>query len=311
MPLNDIGRRYADRILWAHEEEEIRQRLKTRTSEVVEDFTRRNMMRSGLYIKARADILIQYIEDASRARMDSLLKAYARQGLPFDDAALTEITSEVNQYWQARQQNAIVTINPLLSQTFAGQIPPNLREAVIKGIESGTSGIMAKLTRELAIKRDEIILDEMNSRKVYGAGLGKQWDVFISHASEDKNSFVRPLADALRSSGLSPWYDETTLTVGDSLRRKIDEGLAHSRYGIVVLSHPFFAKEWPQQELDGLMAREVAGAKVILPVWHDITYEEVRGYSPILAGRVAAKSSEGLDGVVRKLREAMGLSGRT
>jgi hypothetical protein len=75
----------------------------------------------------------------------------------------------------------------------------------------------------------------------------------------------------------------------------------------VVLSHSFFAKEWPQQELDGLMAREVAGAKVILPVWHDITFEEVRGYSPILSGRVAAKSSEGLDTVVRRLREAMGL----
>jgi TIR domain len=307
MPLNDVGRRYADTLLWASIEQEMRQRQQTRTSEVVEDFTRRNMMRSGMYIKARADVLVQYIEDAGRARMDSLLKAYARQGLPFDDAALREITSEVNQYCHAQQHNAIAAISPLIGQTFPGQTPPNLRDAIVKGIENGTSGIMARLTRELAIRRDEIILDEMNSRKVYGAGLGKQWDVFISHASEDKNSFVRPLADALRVSGLSPWYDETTLTVGDSLRRKIDEGLAHSRYGIVVLSHSFFAKEWPQQELDGLMSREVAGAKVILPVWHDITFEEVRGYSPILSGRVAAKSSEGLDAVVTKLREAMRL----
>jgi hypothetical protein len=55
------------------------------------------------------------------------------------------------------------------------------------------------------------------------------------------------------------------------------------------------------------MSKEVAGAKVILPVWHDITFEEVREYSPMLSGRVAAKSSEGLDTVVRKLREAMGL----
>jgi hypothetical protein len=106
---------------------------------------------------------------------------------------------------------------------------------------------------------------------------------------------------------LLPWLDESALTVGDSLRGKIDEGLANSRYGIVVLSHSFFAKQWPQHELDGLMSREVSGAKVILPVWHDITFEEVRDYSPILSGRVAAKSSEGLDTVVRKLREAMGL----
>lgn len=307
MALNEVGRRYADRLLWASVEGEIRQRQQARTLEVVADFARRNMTQSGMYIKARAEVLVQFIEEMGRARMDSLLKAYARQGLPFDDAALREITSEVNQYCHGQQHNAIGAISPLIGQTFSGQTPPNLRDAIVKGIESGTSGIMAKLTRELAIRRDEIILDEMNSRRVYGAGLGKQWDVFISHASEDKNSFVRPLADALRASGLSPWYDETTLTVGDSLRRKIDEGLAHSRYGIVVLSHSFFAKEWPQQELDGLMAKEVVGAKVILPVWHGITYEEVRGYSPILAGRVAAKSSEGLDAVVRKLREAMGL----
>ena len=166
---------------------------------------------------------------------------------------------------------------------------------------------MARLTRELDIKRDEIMLDEMRSRTVYAAGLGKRWDVFISHAHEDKDDFVRPLAAALGASGLQVWYDETTLRVGDILRRKIDEGLASSRYGIVILSHAFFAKEWPQQELDGLMSREVAGAKVILPVWHNITAEQVRGYSPILAARLAARSDEGMNTVVAKLREAMGL----
>jgi hypothetical protein len=76
--------------------------------------------------------------------------------------------------------------------------------------------------------------------------MGKQWDMFISHASEDKESFVRPLASALKNTGLLVWFDETALTVGDSLRGKIDEGLAQSRYGIVVLSPNFFAKRWPQ-----------------------------------------------------------------
>ncbi len=265
------------------------------------------MTQSGMYIKARADVLVQFIEEMGRVRMESLLKAYARQGLPFDDVALSEITSEVNQYCHSQQHNAIGAISPLIGQMFPGQTPPNLRDAVVQGIQSGTSGVMARLSRELAIKRDEIILDEMNSRKKYGAGLGKQWDVFISHASEDKDGFVCPLATALSASGLLVWYDEATLRIGDILRRKIDEGLAHSRYGIVVLSHPFFAKEWPQTELDGLMSREVAGAKVILPVWHNITADEVRGYSPILAARLAAKSDEGMDTVVRKLRAAMGL----
>jgi hypothetical protein len=49
--------------------------------------------------------------------------------------------------------------------------------------------------------------------------------LFISHASEDKEDFVRPLAETLQQLGVKVWYDEFTLKVGDSLRRKIDSGL--------------------------------------------------------------------------------------
>lgn len=83
------------------------------------------------------------------------------------------------------------------------------------------------------------------------------YDVFISHASEDKDEFVRPLAHALRNHGLTVWYDEFTLRVGDSLRRKIDQGIANSRFGIVVISPKFVVKGWTNQELDGLMVRAV------------------------------------------------------
>src|SRR5690606_41724243 len=64
----------------------------------------------------------------------------------------------------------------------------------------------------------------------------REHDVFISHASEDKDEIVRPLAIALRNAGLSVWYDEFELKIGDSLRQKIDKGLSKSRFGIVVLS---------------------------------------------------------------------------
>ena len=61
-------------------------------------------------------------------------------------------------------------------------------------------------------------------------------DVFICHASEDKDGFVRSLADTLRTNHVDVWYDEFTLKVGDSLREAIDRGLTSSRFGIVVLS---------------------------------------------------------------------------
>ena len=101
------------------------------------------------------------------------------------------------------------------------------------------------------------------------------------------------------------WYDDFTLKVGDSLRRSIDRGLSHSRYGVVVLSPAFFGKDWPERELDGLVAKEVGGRKVILPVWLNVTAEDVRNYSLTLADRVAASSSDGLDAVVEKLVEAI------
>ncbi|MBP7053627.1 MAG: toll/interleukin-1 receptor domain-containing protein [Phycisphaerae bacterium] len=132
-----------------------------------------------------------------------------------------------------------------------------------------------------------------------------EWDVFISHASEDKEAFVRPLAEALQKKNLRVWFDEFTLTVGDSLRRSIDNGLARSRYGVVVISPDFLKKEWPQRELDGLFAQEGDGRKKILPVWHNVVAETVRQYSPLLAGRLATLSTQGVDGVVEDLVRAM------
>ena len=97
------------------------------------------------------------------------------------------------------------------------------------------------------------------------------YDVFISHATEDKDAVARPLAISLVSRGLRVWYDEFELRIGASLRRNIDLGLARSRFGVVVISPSFFAKNWPQYELDGLVTREMNGEQVILPLWHEIS----------------------------------------
>ena len=119
-----------------------------------------------------------------------------------------------------------------------------------------------------------------------------EFDVFISHASEDKDAVVRRLAEALRAQGLSVWYDEFTLRIGDSLRRKIDQGIAGSRFGVVVLSHAFFAKGWPQYELDGLVSMSVSGRQALLPLWHEISKDEVLNHSPSLADKVALRTSD-------------------
>jgi hypothetical protein len=131
------------------------------------------------------------------------------------------------------------------------------------------------------------------------------WDVFISHASEDTHDVVAPLARILEGRGLSVWFDKAVLTLGDSLREKIDEGLAGSRFGVVVLSGYFFAKNWPRKELDGLFAKEAGGAKVILPVWHELGHAEIRRYSPLLADRLAVSTKDGLDSVAEEILRAV------
>jgi hypothetical protein len=134
--------------------------------------------------------------------------------------------------------------------------------------------------------------------------------LFISHASEDKDAFVRPLAEALRKK-FDVWYDEYELRIGDSLRAKIDEGLRKADYGIVVLSPAFFTKKWTQAELDGLLSLETSTHKLILPVWHQITLAEVTAQSPILAGRLAADGAKGISAVVDLIEQAISASGRT
>ncbi|MFM4680343.1 toll/interleukin-1 receptor domain-containing protein [Aeromonas media] len=106
------------------------------------------------------------------------------------------------------------------------------------------------------------------------------YDAFISHASEDKDDFVRPLAGILKEYGFRIWYDEFELEIGDSLRESIDKGLVTSRYGIVVLSPKFLDKNWTKYELNSLVAREIEGKKVILPIWHNVTKNKLCNIVP-------------------------------
>jgi len=133
----------------------------------------------------------------------------------------------------------------------------------------------------------------------------KRWDVFISHASEDKEEIAHPLAEALIKRGYAVWYDRFSLKLGDSLRESIDRGLAQSRFGLVVLSKHFFAKRWPNKELNGLTAMEMRGQKVILPVWHGVTFEDIVRYSPMLADLKAVSTREGHDSVVEAIDKVL------
>ena len=132
----------------------------------------------------------------------------------------------------------------------------------------------------------------------------QKYDVFISHASEDKDEIVRALANALQAEGLRVWYDEFSLRIGDSLRHKIDQGLANSRVGLVVLSQAFISKGWTNYELDGIVTRAVTGEQVLLPIWHKLSKQEVIAFSPSLADKVArSTATHTVDEIAKEIAE--------
>lgn len=165
-----------------------------------------------------------------------------------------------------------------------------------------------KLKREIdALKASTQYISNVSVSSIDKASeVEPEYDLFISHASEDKEDFVRPLAETLQNLGVKVWYDEFTLKVGDSLRRKIDSGLRNSKYGTVVLSTDFIKKDWTNYELDALVAREMNGHKMILPIWHKLTKNDVLEYSPNLADKVALNTSvNSIEEIAHQLAEAI------
>jgi len=117
-------------------------------------------------------------------------------------------------------------------------------------------------------------------------------DVFLSHASEDKDEIARPLKHALEARNVTVWFDEIKIKVGHSIRQEIEAGIATCRFGVVIVSPHFFAKQWTNAELDALFGKKMdSGRNLVLPVWHHISKDEVTRNSPLLSGILALNST--------------------
>jgi len=136
-----------------------------------------------------------------------------------------------------------------------------------------------------------------------------KWDVFISHASEDKDEFVRDLAATLQERGIRVWYDEEFLKIGDSIRRGIERGLAESRFGVFVFSPYFLQSEWSKKELDFFVSAECDERRRILPLLHKVSISDVQEKFPLLTDRVALSTDEGLEAIVDKIVSAINYEG--
>ncbi|MEN6317354.1 MAG: toll/interleukin-1 receptor domain-containing protein [Syntrophaceae bacterium] len=127
---------------------------------------------------------------------------------------------------------------------------------------------------------------------------------FISHDSRDKKAIAMPLALKLSGLGIPVWFDEFSLKLGDSLRESIERGIKETDYCILIITRNFLMNDgWTKTEFNSVFTKEIIEKKkVMLPIWYDVSKEEVYEYSPSLVDRLAANWSDGMDTVAAKLK---------
>lgn len=114
----------------------------------------------------------------------------------------------------------------------------------------------------------------------------KEYDAFLCHASEDKDALVRPFADLMGEHGLRPWLDEREINWGHNLAKKIQEGLARSRFVVVFLSSAFLSKKgWTDKELSAALSMDDLENPLVLPVVLGITHEELEAKYPLVSAK--------------------------
>lgn len=133
-------------------------------------------------------------------------------------------------------------------------------------------------------------------------------DVFLCHASEDKQTYLRPLVKAIHEAGISYWYDEAEIAWGDSITQKVNEGLAMSRFVIVFISQAFLSKNWPKRELSAALNIEANSGEVrVLPLLADESIrDKVRQEFPLINDKLYLVWSSNPSSIVTQLERRIG-----
>lgn len=187
-----------------------------------------------------------------------------------------------NKIADKRKRHSDTTIKLHKEEALENKKAQQIQKSIYDNYEKQIANLTSQLKTQVIVPTSLYAQD---------SNLEEQYDVFISHASEDKETFVNELVDELKSLGVKVWYDALIIKWGDSLRTKIDDGLRKSKYGIVVISKDYIKKFWTNVELDGLFQIESTNGKTILPIWHNISKKEVQGFSPTIAGKLALNTT--------------------
>jgi hypothetical protein len=263
------------------------------------------------------EVIAQYLADLMEAKVSSVHDAHAQTNIPATgqtvESALRALHTSLETVISASVGSwggSLALVQQRTGKTVAGgaealaEAERELKRRADKLYEKAEAKLDVLLQSSLAASERNVVVESRNSPEVSAL-----FDVFISHATEDKQ-YVEPLVEALEAAGIKVWFDKTALEWGNDLRASIDRGLANCRYGIVILSKAFLRKKkWTEYELNSLFALEQPGRKIILPIWHGITREDVLEYGAGFADRLAKVSSKDSYGDI--VETLLGLLGRS
>lgn len=157
------------------------------------------------------------------------------------------------------------------------------------------SELVASMT---SISRDTDFINRMNGVDTvevprYKAKDLPEYDVFISHANKDKEDLIEELYQSLQKLGISIFYDKESLEWGDNWKERILNGTKKAEFAIIVISENFFDREWTERELSEFLNRQNRnGQKLILPIIHNITNEQLKSKYPNVADIQVIDSSD-------------------
>ena len=177
-------------------------------------------------------------------------------------------------------------------------------EAIRKENELKHKAALATIELNESTKKQNQMLRAQIEKLTEGkvAATKYEYDVFVSHANDNKQAFVDSLSAGLNRLGIKVWYDSSILDWGDDWKAKIEDGLTQSRFGIVVLSPQFIDREWTTKELQSLLNRQdERHEKVVLPLLYNLTVEDMKAKYPDLApiqARVIREDEDAKDVVI-------------
>lgn len=85
--------------------------------------------------------------------------------------------------------------------------------------------------------------------------------VFLSWTENDR-ALAESIANSLMRNGIDTWWSDWCINAGDSLRRKIDEGLRDCTHFVVLLTPQSIDKPWVNQEIDAAFSLMLSEKKV-------------------------------------------------